>query len=370
MVGRVYSGRVPMASALVRVQTTRAAPASLRPFEPVTTFTNEGGLFRFVSAPPRYDIFTRVDDRHVVVREGVAARYFEPSVEAPAPRAAWTARVDPIIENPRPGHHLRFFAGGRHAVSLSGDMQTGITVGFSAFSSSLVLTALEIPDGGELADVVAHGRTEVDVTAGAGAAPRFRLEPVTERRTTTFTTKGGGGLVPPTVDVLLELGIFDERPILLRAPVGAPVSLPVIPNVGYVVHARASGGGAELDSGHVFFEIGRDVVEVSLPDSVPILETPEGSSVAAGTLLSAPEPGVVEHLLEPVDPNGTTIVVGTDSGTAQVPDLAALGLPRASGIYRWSVKRYPDFHVIDQLSGAFLTALPSARSRARTLVLH
>jgi hypothetical protein len=372
--GRVFHGRVPAEGALVRIEGAPAAAGAPEPLPeevvpPQSVVTSAGGWFRFIRASPRYDLFVHYD-RHVLVREGLTARYFEPPFDGVGTPRAWTARLDPVVEAARPAHTVRFFVKGEKALSLTGDLANGLVATFSEFTSKITIVAIEHPDGGDLTGAVASGSTEIDVRADTRVPVRIALTPITESKTVTFAMKGGAGFAAAAAEVLLDFGVFDQRVPIARVPLGYTKTFAQVP-AGFVVILRASAGGAELDSGHVFFGFDKPVFEIPMPDAAPTLDMPADATwIDPGALLTADLPGVLEHVLEPMDPSGTTLAIGTSSGAARLPDTSTLGIARATGWYRWRVRRYPALDFIDQLGGPFVRAGPSAASAPRTIALR
>ena len=80
--------------------------------------------------------------------------------------------------------------------------------------------------------------------------------------------------------------------------------------------------------------------------------------------------GVFEHVLVPPNGSGATIHVFSARVRAEIPDLAPLGLPPARGEYRWTVRTFPDWAYVEQLTGlANRLYRSSSTSAPRTVVL-
>lgn len=366
VIGTVYVGPFPAEAAVVRIADARKLAAP-----PQTQTTIGGGRFRFIEAPPTYDLVARADAR-VLAREGLTARFFDPSFDGSGTLRAWTARLDVTVSGARPGHSLQFFASKDKTLAVSGDVASGLTVSFADYTSRIAVTAVEVPNGEDATRAVSSARVELDVRAGTTTPAHFALVPIDREETLSFAAKGAAGFVPDPAVVHLDFGRYETRTPVARIVVGAPHVFRIIPDAVYVVTLRARrADGAEVDSGHVFFGFGDPVLQVPIPDAAPALGSPsQGEIVAADATLTVPEPGVVEHLLEPMDPKGVTFSLGSSSGSARLPDLTSLGLPRATGWYRWRARRYSDVDFIDRLAGPFVRVGPSAWSAPRTIALQ
>jgi hypothetical protein len=365
VVGVVWNGADPAEGALVRIASARPSD-----YAPRSVVTIAGGKYRFVEAPPAYDLQARFE-RKVLTREGLLTRFFDPSFDGVGTPRAWTARLDATVGGARPGHSLRFFAVGEKTLTVSGDVASGLVVGFTEYTSKISLAAVEVPDGGDVTNAVASAKVELDVRAESRVPVHFALAPIERKATISFAMKGGAGFAPEPAAVRIDFGRFGGRTLIAEVPIGEAREVAVVPDAIYVVSLRAKAGGAEVDSGHVFFGFDRPVVEIPVPDAAPLLGTPaEGAFIDATSSLTVPEPGVVEHLLEPLAPDGIVLSLGSQSGSARLPDVTALGLPRVTGWYRWRVRRYPDLDFIDQLAGPFFRVAPSAWSAPRTIVLQ
>ena len=70
------------------------------------------------------------------------------------------------------------------------------------------------------------------------------------------------------------------------------------------------------------------------------------------------------------DERPKTIHVFSARDRAEIPDLAPLGLPPARGEYRWTVRTFPDWAYVEQLTGlANRLYRSSSTSAPRTVVL-
>lgn len=352
--GRVRRGEELVEGALVQVDRTSGGGPSAPPL-PLTTVTDKVGYFSGLRAAPlRYDISARMDD-DVIVYRGVGGRYFEPSIDVSARTfaRAFTAGVDIAFDRPTPpDHSIAYFASGDEIFAVNGDAEHGLSVLLGKYTKPATLHAVEYETAGGLQKATAYAKADVVVDAGERRFARFAWAPITRFVSTKFIVKAPPGFVVEPVDVLAGVTpTSDAR--LVSVPNNTALPYPVIPNMYYSFHARATrADGAVTDSGESVLNIDLPEVEASLEASLPTSISPaEGETRGPGDVFVASgEKGVFEHLLVS-QTSGPTVRMVTRSTDTILPDVTALGAAAAAGPYTWTVRAFPTAKVIEDLSG-------------------
>ncbi len=344
-------------------------PNALVRIDGMSATTDDSGLYRFGAAPFRYDISARLD-QDVIAFRGAASRFLDLAVERDVPLRAWTARVAVNAPGaPRPGNALAAFFTG-DIVGASGSVGQGLVLSSRSFDIVAKVHVVEYPVAVGVAGAVAKGSADVRVQGGGSVSVDVKLDPVEQTQDASFVAALPPGFVADEAEVILDFGTRLSEQLARRAPLGTRIALPVMADAKWTVRLRATKDGAVASSGRVPFAPQEDVA-LTLFDA-PAAVAPAPDAVANGGVLTAQGKGVFEHVLVPVDGGGggRTIWIVSASTDTTVPDLTALGLPRASGRYTWTVRSYPDFAFVDSLSGIDVRLYRAvSASSPRTIVL-
>jgi hypothetical protein len=362
--GRVVTGTQFAAGALVRIDPTPGF-LNARHVPPQTTFTDDGGIYRFPTAALRYDVTARVD-RDVTFYSSVGARYLEPAFEHEATTQAWTAVIRPVIRGGHGGHKLAFFVSGPLAVGIAGDEpESGITVSFREFGSTIRVHAVEYPPAQGIGAAVAYGARDLTLRSNEQQFPEIFLSPVTEVVDFVVDPIAPAGFVRRPIEVLLDFGLRTNEQVIARVKPGGTAKVPMFPFPSrYFVRAAATLDGAISDTGRrpVDPRLGR--FDYVLPDPPTDVAPAEGTTITADSVLRAKATGVTEHLLVPVSGDGATLRIVTTDRETRIPDVQTMGLPRLFGRYVWTVRSFPDLPFVED-HGGVEASVANARGSAK-----
>jgi hypothetical protein len=367
--GRVVRGTEPVTGANVKITRALAFAAYERLEEAGTggyaTTSDLGGKYRVYNAPFFYDLAVR-KDREVAVFENVAVRYFEPPLGADAPIRGYTARIVASTDvPPAPGNAIAYFVSGPAARTVRADGATLLAT-FRDYASVVTVHAVEYVASQGLAAPRAWGRNDVRVVDGGSATTTVIMNPIRPAEDAaypTFETVVPPGFTLQSLDVVLDLGLRTNAQLVGHVPARKPWHLEVLRAARYFVRAVATGeGGAVSDSGLQYFNPFADKTTILLPrlvrdasfDPAAGLTAVTDDTFCEITPSISPKPAcqsVVEHLLVPESPDGTTLRIATTDQLATVPDVTELGVPRPKGRYTWTVQQFPTLPRIDRLSG-------------------
>lgn len=388
LAGQVVQGPQPVEDALVLIQADPSlandarleATADPQMF-PRTMATDANGLYRFTFAPLHYDISVR-HARDVFSFKNVASRYFVPPVGPDAPIRGFKARIVPST-NPPPaaGHAVAYFVAGEDARTILPSSPEPFEATFRRFDTVITVHAVEYVASLGLASAVAEGQVDIRVVHGAVVSPQIAMTPITATRTVSFdvTPPPGYTLAPLEIDV-----DYTPRTSALAvgtvAP-GASLTLNVATGAHYGVRATATKDGAASMSGRLIFDY-MDTVVLKLPPPVSA-ESPIDDDAPPGiapSMLVDPvlEPGaslsarisggIIEHTLVPAAGTGAIIHVATAARATPLPDLARLGLPRATGRYVWTMECFPGLPRIENFAGEDARITPSSWKSAPRVI--
>lgn len=356
--GYVSQGSEHLSNAIVNVNGT-------------LTTTDEGGFYHQADAPFVYDA-SAIIGSDVIAFHQAAVRFLDLAVEQEGPPRAYEAIVHLKLDGlPRPGNALAFFASGENIAGVKGTSPDALRVLTRTFENDkATIHVVEYPKDVGLAGAVAKGSVTMTVRTDTTMTAPVLMLPLAERKSTTFTVKPDpSGFEPEDVELTLDFGIPLERVVVAKLKSGDKVDLPVMRSASWLATAKAKRSDGATAS------IGRR--GVSPGDSIDItFFAPPAAQKNEGDLLvatSAQGTGVFEHVLVPTDPTnggGKTIHVFSTDYETKLPDLRPLGIPPLHGEYRWTVRVFPDFAVVDAMSGT-LNRLYRASSAAapRTIVL-
>jgi len=348
-----------------------------------TVTTNSGGLYRDHDTPFRYDLTARLE-HDVITYRSAAFRFLDIALDRETPLKAYSAKVKLHVENTlRPGDTFAFFVSG-DAVAMTGSLEDGFVIHSRSFDAAATIHVVQYPKDQGILGAIAKGSVDVLVRANTETPASAFLAPVFLSNEETFVfgdPKPGGlgahelaalGFVPEDVELILDFGTrLSEMILPQRVPMNTPVKLPVMSNAGWTARVRATRGGEiALNGRRPFKPVDEPTLALFLFDP-PKEISPADGTVPDGGKLHAIGNGVLEHLLESLDrPSDPTIHVLTADHETTIPDLTAVGLPAATGRYRWTVRNYPDYSFVDQISGLNVRLYPaSSLSAPRTIVL-
>lgn len=329
--------------------------------------TDTAGLYHIPDAPFRYDVVARLD-QDVVAYHEVGYRFLDIAVDRDVAPRVWSSRVRLSVENPPPpGHAFAFFVAGDNVMNVTGSLADGLVVTFRDFEEDVKLHVVAYPEAAGIVGAVAKGEVDVHVRANQDIVARVTLDPLDQGHATTFDATMPSGFVPGDCEILLDFGSLTSQASVTHVALGASIALPLMPAGAWTVRLRATRDGAVAASGNIVFAPGTRVDMRLFDPPQPVAPAPDG--VATGGVVTATGTGVFEHLLVP-EGGGRTIHVITTANDAAVPDLTKLELPPAHGRYTWTVRSFPDFSFVDQLSGIFPRLVRAqSESAPRTIVI-
>lgn len=335
------------------------------------TTTDVGGFYRFPNTPFRYDVSARLE-KDVIAFNSVANRFMDLAVERKGPMRAYVAKVALTVPvAPRPGNTLAFFATGEDVIDVSGTIETGLEVQTRQFDNDkVVLHVVEYPIDKGLAGAVAKGRSRIRVRAGEIMSAVVPLEPVLETKVSMFRAnpEPPPGFVLEELDILLDFGSRLSQRFVTKVPYDTKFGLPMMKGAGWTVRGKATrSDGAIASIGLRLFTPG-DTTDLALY-TPPAAERNEGTTLFAR---SAQGKGVFEHVLTPAPGSADDRIIHVISATqaAHVPDLTRLDLPPAKGEYTWTVRVFPDYTFVDEVSGIDRRLFTSSSTSApKTIVL-
>jgi hypothetical protein len=349
---------------------TERVPNTLVTLNGKPTTTDAAGIYRFPDSTFRYDVAARIDDE-VIAFTHVASRVIDVALERDAPAKGFAATVQLLVKDaPRAGHRLAFFVSGENVVGLAGSLADGLILSSRTFENDKAkLHVFEYPESGTLADATAYGNVELRMRAGDVTLADVSLDAITERKSVTFRAASdlADGFAFEDIEILLDMGLPVGRASVRHLRFGEKLDVPVIEGASWLARSKATrADGSVASIGLRPFSPGDDVTLTYF--APPTADRNDGSTLHAK---SAQGVGVFEHVLVPSGTNGgATIHVFSAREEATVPDLAPLGLPPARGEYRWTVRVFPDFAYVEQLTNvANRLYRSSSTSAPRTIVL-
>lgn len=346
-------------------------PGALVLVDGKSTVTDPAGIYRVRDTGFRYDIAAAIENE-VVAFSGAGRRFLELALERDGTTKGFPATVKLVVKDaPRPGNRLAFFASGANVVGLGGTLTDGLVVFSRTFENeNAKLHVIEYPENGTLENAVAKGSLDVRVRAMEPTTAEVSLEPITERKSVSFSaiSDAPDGFSFEDLDILLDFGLPTGRVFVRKMRIGEKVELPVIADASWLARTKATrADGSSASIGLRPFAPGDDVtLSFYAP---PTAERNDDTTLFAK---SAQGTGVFEHVLVPIAGagGGRTIHVFSATSDAKVPDLAALGIAPARGEYRWSVRVFPDFAYVEAMSGTLNRLYRSSSTSApRTIVL-
>jgi hypothetical protein len=392
IVGRVLAGTEPVPGALVHVDPTPGYASDETLTAKIgdagdfgrTVPTDAAGAYRFQFAPFVYDLSIR-HERELLAFRGLAVRAFDAPLAVEASPAGFHATVVPSTDPPpKAGNAIAYFVSGAEA-RASAEPQSGAPgwhdVTFRHFDSTITLHAIEYDAARGPAAAVAEGRLTVRVQQGTVVSPVVPMTPLSTTLRVVFEATPPAGYALAPLEVEMDLGLRTSTVPVARLEPGVPIDITIAKDARYLVHARATLGGAVSDSGRHLFNSYEGKIALTLPgpvtseapidDRTPPLPSSPATLDAAGILAASIDKGVVEHALAPESGDGTSVRVATSSRATTLPDVAALGLPRPTGRYVWTLQHFPMLPHIDNLAGEDgRITQPSWRSAPRTIVLR
>ncbi len=356
--------------AIVHVDSTPglATDASWSAGDAATIVTNDFGFYRLTDAPLFYDLTVRNGNDVLFMRE-LTQRYVEPPFESVASPRVFAGHVD-VIADPPPaeGQSVSFFVSGDQAYDAHGSLASGVDVRVRSFSNPITIHVVVHDAARGLTAPIAYGKTDVLVQAQAAATAHVPLAPVTGFAELTLQAGGEEGVVPTFGEIAVDFGARSSTHNITIVPAGGTIAFGVLPGARYLLRAHGTRGAATSDSGIVFVDPNQKTVSATLP-APPRLLAPDSNGVA-DPLDAATTSGVLEHVLVPQAGGGPTLHIVTRPGAARLPDLAHVGLPRPTGTYVWTARRWPTVTYEDQFSGPDLRFVqPHASSEPRVVVL-
>ncbi len=335
--------------------------------DPFVASTDLGGRYQFLEGPLSYDLSVR-KDREVAVFRRLAKRSFDPPLDREGEVRGFTSRVAATTEPPpAPGNALAFLVEGPDARAVSGDPGSLVAT-FRRFDTTITLRAVEYVASGGLASAVRAGKVSLFVHDGGTASAVVPVSPdgAAVANDITFIAVPPAGFALSMVDVVIDFGVRTSARPVAHVAAGVPLHIAIVADARYFAHARATHDGAFSDSGLQRFNPSDKTMALKLPAPV------ENTAFEAGGELSATtSAGVVEHVLVPSSPAGTSLRIATEERTTMLPDLARLGLTRPTGSYAWSVQHFPTLEHIDDLGGEDARVMtPVSTTKPRTIELR
>ena len=388
ILGRVLRGTEVVVGANVRIvpvgdlAASAGLDAASNPGQ--QTSSDLGGKYYIPNGPAFYDLSIR-KDREVVVFRSLTNRYFEPSFGVAVPLRGFAARVAPSTSPPvAPGNAVAYFVSGVEARAVSAE-GSSLVATFRNFTSRVSLHAVEYVASEGLVAARRWGVADVPLTDGGGASAVVATNAIP-----LAAAAGGAGdtnqltidAVPPpgftvsSIDLVMDLGLRTSAQTIARPANGAPFRLDIVRSARYFVRAVARRGEAISDSGLQFINpfVARTTVLLPRVVKESAFDASAGFTAVADDTICEITPtfgtdnpacrSVVEHVLVPASPAGTSLrVLTTDRATA-LPDVTSLGVPAPRGKYAWTVLQYPTVQRVDGLSGEDARAVASFSTTA------
>ncbi|MBS2020659.1 MAG: hypothetical protein JST00_47840 [Deltaproteobacteria bacterium] len=321
-----------------------------------SSFTTPGGSYGFYNAPLRYDLtFTR--GAEVIVFRDLAFRYLELSIGESAPAQVFRARTRLVAQPaPKPGNAVAYFVAGGEVTGFRPDAATAeAEIDLRQFTTTTTVFAVEYDATKGIGFASAWGRSDLSLSANAVVDANLNLVPLTDSPTPlVIDTKVPAGFTVDAIDVVLDFGALQSARVIAKIPSGGSVTYTPIPFARPLARAKATrADGAVSFSPAAFVDPKAGRLELELPDAPSFVDAPAS---ATATVLARGE-GVHEHLLVPASGQGTSIRVVAAQGVVTLPDVTRSGLPAPRGKYLWSVTRWPDLVLPDNLAGREVRAL-------------
>jgi len=356
--GIVYSDSEPASFATVHID-KNANSGSDDDFNPgsdsMVYTTDDQGVYRFVTAPFRYDM-TILHGSDVVVLRDFFGRYPWPQIGGTEPPKGFVVNVSPTLDPPLPsGMAASFFASGDDAATLSGDLASGLSLGIRHFAtaavgdgdSTAILYAVVYPEGGSIANATAYGRVPLFVQADRAAVVIVPVASVSDSANVAFEVSAPPGFLVEPIQISVDFGV---RTISMPAATLAQdeqLHVALIPFARWIVQATATSAAnaaVVTRSGLIAFDTSYPLTQITLPPPpVPI-------SFANG-VIEGDGIGVREHLLEPLDGQGQTLRILTLDRYSSLADPTLFQLPAPVGRYRWTMTNWPFVTQMEAMGG-------------------
>lgn len=353
------------------------------------TSTDLGGKYHVTNGPFFYDLSVR-KDRDVVMFRSLAGRYFEPPLGGAAPLRGYTARIAPTTMPPvAAGNAVAYFLAGGQARTVAPDGGSLVAT-FRDFDSTVSLHAVEYVAAKGLTAAVRWGYADIRVTEGTATSARVDTGEI------PITSDGGASdaneltidAVPPpgftvsSIELAMDLGLRTSAQVVARPENGVPFHLQVVPFARYFARIIARQGEAISDSGLTQVDPFVPKATVLLPRVVKesSFDSATGFTAVADNTICEITPtfgtdkpacrSVVEHVLVPASPTGTSLRLLTTDRVTALPDVTSLGVAALRGRYTWTVLQYPTQRRVDGISGEDARAvLPFSTTAPRTIDL-
>lgn len=370
--GRVYVGTEDAASVAVRMEPSALYANDVRlaaTKDPSwSTFTSPNGGYQFLNAPLRYDL-TFARGTEVIAFRELAFRYVELSIGETSTPRAFRAKTRLVPQPaPKPGHAIAYFAKGTDVTAFRADPSRAEgEIEFRQFTTTATVFAVEYDAAKGIGFASSWGGIDLSLSANAVVDANVGLVPLNDPpKTFTVETEAPPGFTVDSVEVVVDFGVPQSAEVVAKVKSGATVTYNPIPFSRPLARARATrGDGAVSTSLATFVDPTPGRLLLKLPDAPSIVETP----ASAGGTVRASGKGVHEHILVPASGTGTSLRIVLAEGSSVLPDVTRLGLPAPSGRYLWTVARWSDLDVPDQLAGREVRQiLANARTAPREIV--
>ena len=371
--GRVLHGTEVVAGANVKIEPVggfaaydHLAAAGTAGYQ---TSTDLGGKYYITNGPFFYDLSVR-KDREVVVFRALANRYFEPPLGTDAPLRGYTAHIAPSTMPPAAaGNAVAYFVAGNQARTVVPD-GSSLVATFRDFASRVNLHAVEYVASKGLTSAVRWGFADIPVTAGTATPALVYMNEI------PLATDGGAtdaadvliNAVPPpgftvsSIELVMDLGLRTSAQVVTPLENNVPMPVQIVRPARYFVHAIAKRGEATADSGLQYFNpfvktdvlLPRVVKESSYDAATGFTAVADNTICEITPTFGTDRPAcrsVVEHVLVPESPSGTSLRLLTTDRVTALPDVTSLGVPAVRGRYTWTVLQYPTQRRVDGISG-------------------
>ncbi|MDF2692633.1 MAG: hypothetical protein K0S65_1016 [Labilithrix sp.] len=349
--GLVRRGEDLVAGAVVRVDSSPGFAAGMTA-APAFTVTDSVGYFGGLRTVAfRYDLSIKLDQSgaDLLFYQGLAHRYFEPSIEGPRTFArAWASRFDVTFSRPIPdGHSVGFFVSGDGIYSVTGDRASGLVLLAREYSLPATLHAVEYETARGFEGATAYGKLDVMADAGRVGFATVALAPIEKFVEPQFAVTPPPGYTGASIDVFFGYSRTSAGH-LASIPFGGSRRLPLVPNAGYTYRVTATSDGAVSDSGEVVFDVTAPLTQVEMP-TPPVIVSPLAEETrGVGEPLLVSGEGVFEHVLVP-QAGGPSMRILSAQHEVALPDGTPLAAAHATGPYTWTVRSYPKARFVEAI---------------------
>jgi hypothetical protein len=338
---------------------------------------DDQGVYRFVTAPFRYDM-TILHGSDVVVLRDFFGRNPWPQIGGTEPPKGFVVNVSPTLEPPLPsGMAASFFASGDDVATLSGDLASGLLLGIRHFAtaaveggdSTAILYAVIYPEGGSLANATAYGRVPLFVQADRDAVVTLPITQFSESMgvaNVAFEVSAPPGFLVEPIQISVDFGVRTISIPVVTLAQDEQLHIALIPSARWMAQATATSAtnaAVVTRSGLIAFDTSYPLTQITLPPPpVPI-------SFANG-VLEGDGVGMREHLVEPLDGQGQTLRILTLDRSSPLADPTLFQLPAPAGRYRWTMTNWPFVKQMEAMGGPDgRINSPSATAAPREIVV-